>query len=130
VKRACDKLAARAPFSSAILELAGGERGAITSEMIGKAYQAGDPIAAQVLQETADLLTHWLGNIVDLLEPDVLIMGGGVAAMLCPFFDHIRNRLPGCCVNSRCQEIPLVMAAYGSEAGVAGGAALCSEILG
>jgi glucokinase len=130
VKRASEKLAARAPFSSAILDLAGGNRDAITSEMVGKAYEAGDQIATLVLEETADVLTHWLGNIIDLLEPDVLIMGGGVAAMLRPFFDRIRDRLPGCCVNSRCQEIPLVMAAYGSQAGIAGGAALCSEISG
>jgi len=63
---------------------------------------------------------------VDLLEPDVIILGGGVAAMLSPFFDEIRNRLPSCCINSRCQEIPLVQARYGADAGIAGGAALCS----
>jgi predicted NBD/HSP70 family sugar kinase len=32
------------------------------------------------------LLSVWLGNIIDLLEPDVIIMGGGVASMLQPFF--------------------------------------------
>jgi glucokinase len=130
VRRTCDKLYAQAAFDSAILDLAGGNRAAISSEMVGQAYEAGDRMAAEILQETAELLTHWLGTIVDLLEPDILIMGGGVAAMLRPFFDQIRNRLPGCSVNSRCQEIPLVMAAYGNQAGIAGGAALCSENLG
>ena len=44
--------------------------------------------------ETAELLTYWLGNIVDLLDPDVIVMGGGVAAMLKPFFAEISKTLP------------------------------------
>jgi glucokinase len=128
VRRTREKLAAQALHSSGLLELAGGAQSAITSEIVGQAYEAGDPIAAKILQETAEFLTHWLGTIVDLLEPDIIIMGGGVAAMLSPLFDQIRSGLPACCVNSRCQEIPLVMAAYGSQAGIAGGAALCSEV--
>jgi predicted NBD/HSP70 family sugar kinase len=64
-----------------------------------------------------------------LLEPDVIIIGGGVAALMKPFFGEIRDRLPGCCVNRRCQEIPLVAACYGADAGIAGGAALAVGVL-
>jgi glucokinase len=111
---------------SKILDLANREVEAITSEMVGKAYAAGDGPAREVLQETIELITPWLGNIVDLLDPDVLVMGGGVAAMLKPFFGDIKNRLPSWCVNPRASEIPLLMAHYGADAGIAGGAALCS----
>jgi glucokinase len=96
---------------------------------VGRAYAAGDPLAREILQETVELLTPWLGNIVDLLDPDVLVMGGGVAAMLRPFFDEIKNRLPAWCVNPRAPDIPLFMAHYGADAGIAGGAALCSTDL-
>jgi glucokinase len=111
---------------STILELAMGDVASVTSEFVGKAYAAGDPLAREILQETVDMLTPWLGNIVDLLDPDVLVMGGGVAAMLMPFFGEIKNRLPGWCVNPRASEIPLVMAHYGADAGIAGAAALCA----
>src|ERR1700728_2834778 len=110
---------------SAILELAGGRVQSITSEMVGKAYAAGDALAQEILEETAALLTVWLGNIIDLLEPDVMIIGGGAGAMLRPFFGEIEERLPTWCVNSHCQEIPLLAAHYGADAGIAGGAALC-----
>ncbi len=96
--------------------------------MVGRAYVAGDALAKEVLEESAMLLTVWLGNIVDLLEPDVMILGGGAASMLQPFFAEIRDRLPSWCVNSHCQEIPLVTAHYGADAGIAGGAALCREL--
>jgi glucokinase len=114
---------------SLILELAKGDVSAVTSELVGQAYTAGDPLAREILQETVEILTPWLGNIVDLLDPDVLVMGGGVAAMLQPFFDEIKGRLPGWCVNPRASEIPLLMAHYGADAGIAGGAALCAEDL-
>ncbi len=125
-RRASEQIAAGR--RSAILEQAGGHLDKITGEMVGRAYVAGDSLAKELLQETAMFLTVWLGNIVDLLEPDVMIVGGGAASLLQPFFDKIRDRLPGWCVNSHCQEIPLVMAHYGADAGIAGGAALCLEI--
>jgi glucokinase len=127
--RARTKLAAEPARPSTILELAKGSVAAVTSEMVGQAYAAGDALAREILQETVDVLTPWLGNIVDLLDPDVLVMGGGVAAMLKPFFDEIKERLPGWCVNPRASEIPLLMAYYGADAGIAGGAALCSADL-
>jgi glucokinase len=122
-RRASEKIAAGS--RSAILDEAGGQLEKITGEMVGRAYLAGDPLAKELLEETAMFLTVWLGTIVDLLEPDVMIVGGGVAAMLQPFFGEIHDQFPKWCVNSHSQEIPLVSAHYGADAGIAGGAALC-----
>jgi glucokinase len=124
-RRASEKIAAGR--SSLILEQAEGHLERITSQMVGRACVAGDVLAKEVLQETAMFLTVWLGSIVDLLEPDVIIIGGGAGPMLQPFFGEIRDRLPSWSVNSHCQEIPLVTAHYGADAGIAGGAALCRE---
>jgi len=124
--RARAKLAAGSTHS-ALLDLAKGDVAAVTSELVGKAYAARDPLAREILQETVEVLIPWLGNIVDLLDPDVLVMGGGVAAMLSPFFGEIKDRLPSWCVNPRVSEIPLLMAHYGADAGIAGGAALCTR---
>ncbi len=112
---------------SSLLDLAHGKIEGVTSEMVGEAVAAGDAVAKEVLQETLELLAFWFGNIIDLLEPDVMIVGGGVASMLKPYLGEIRDRLPDCCVNARCKEIPLVPARYGEDAGVAGAAALCFD---
>jgi glucokinase len=128
-RRARAKLALEKTSDSGILALAKGNIDAVTGEMVGHAYAVGDRLAEQVLQETVQLLSLWLSNIVDLLEPDVIIVGGGVAAMLNPFFGDISKWLMEYCINSRCQEIPLLKAHYGADAGIAGGAALCSESL-
>ena len=101
------------------------ERGEFLCELAGRADAAGDALAHEVLLDTIVVLSVWLSNIVDLLEPDVIIMGGGVAALLEPYFDDIRAQVADTCVNSRAQEIPLLAARYGADSGVAGGAALC-----
>ena len=108
-----------------MLELAGGQIEGVTSEVVGQAYAGGDSVAKEVLLETVEVITIWIGNIVDLLEPDVIIFGGGVSAMMNPFFGEIRKGLPAWCMNKRCVEIPIVPARYGTESGIAGGAAIC-----
>jgi len=107
-----------------LLRLAGGEAGVITTETVVKAWRANDSLAKEVLQETADLLTIWLGNIVDLLEPEVIVIGGGVGAAIKEWFPYIRERLTRWSINSRANEIPLVPAKYGADAGIVGSAAL------
>lgn len=123
-RRAVEKIT-KEGRASTILDLAGGDPRSITTEMVGKAYAEGDLLAKEVLSETSVFLTIWLGNIIDLLEPDVIIIGGGAGAMMRPFFGEIRDRLPSWCVNTQCQEVPMLLAHYGADAGIAGGAALC-----
>jgi len=122
-RRAQQKLA-RNP-KSLLVEMAGGNIQAVNSEMVGKAHAAGDPVAKEVMRETLDLLAYWLGNIIDLLEPDIVVIGGGVSSLLAPFLDEIRQRWQGACLNPCPQDIPLVLAHYGEDAGIAGAAALC-----
>ena len=126
IARRAREAAAREPAKgAALVTLAGGGPDAIRCEMVGKAAHAGDPLAREVLNETMLFLAAWLGNIVDLLEPDVLILGGGVAEMLHPHFSEIQILMKDWCVNARFAEIPLVAAHYGENSGIAGGAALC-----
>src|SRR5689334_22840071 len=90
-KKARARLAGETGRKSLMLELTGSKLDAVTSEIVGRAYEAGDSLAKEILLETVELITIWLGNIVDLLEPDVIIIGGGVATMLNPFLEEIQK---------------------------------------
>ena len=108
---------------SRMLELAGAvDR--IRAEHVAQAFAEGDAAARQVLDETAFLLTVWLGNVVDLLEPECIVVGGGMAAMMRPFFAGISSNLPKWSINQRSNEISIVPARFGADAGIAGAAAL------
>ena len=125
--RARAKIAAEPSRGAKMVELAKGNPASAASEHVARAYAAGDPLAREVLEETIELLTAWLSNIVDLLDPDILVIGGGVAQMLQPFFGELKQGLLRWCVNPHVADIPLVLAHYRSDAGIAGGAALCVE---
>jgi glucokinase len=98
---------------------------AIRAETVAEAWRAGDPLATAVLDETAALLARWLGAMVTLLEPEVIIFGGGMGRLMAHWFPEIRRQMPAWTLNSRAAEIPLRRARYGAEAGIAGAAALC-----
>jgi glucokinase len=109
---------------SKMSELAGGNIDAVTTEIVAAAWREGDPMATEVLRETADLLTVWFGNIIDLLEPKIIVVGGGVGELASHWFDYIQQQLPKWSINQRCTEIPLKLARYSADAGLAGAAAL------
>ena len=120
-RRAKAKLASGA--GSRMLDLAGSLE-AVRAEHVGQAWKEGDQLATEVLEETADLLTVWLGTIVDIIEPEVMVVGGGVAELMSAFFPRMLAGLPAWVINPRVSEIPLVMARYGADAGIAGAASL------
>jgi glucokinase len=124
--RARAKISAEPSRGKAIVELAKGDVRAVASEHVAQAYAAGDPLAREILEETIALLTAWLSNIVDLLDPDILVIGGGVSLMLRPFYEELKAGLVRWSVNPYAADIPLVQAHYGADAGIAGGAALCA----
>ena len=72
------------------------------------------------------MLSVWLSNMVDLLDPDVIVIGGGAAALYEPYFEEIKARVAKLSLNPRANEVPIVAARYGADSGIAGGAALCA----
>lgn len=70
-----EKLEAGAP--SVIREWVGDDWGKITAQMVSDAYDAGDATARAVLEETGELLGFGLVNVVNLFNPQAIVVGGG-----------------------------------------------------
>ena len=123
-KRAQERLAESHAKDSPMLALADGRIEAVTSEMVSKAATRGEKLAAEVLTEAAERLAIWLGNIIELLEPDVIVIGGGVGHLMMSRVREIRRTLETWAINPRWREIPIVEAKYGPESAMVGAAAL------
>ncbi len=117
------QLVAQNPHSR-ILELAEGKAAAVTSEIVGKAALDGDALANEILREAADYLAIWLGNVIDLLEPEVIVIGGGLGELMGSFFNYIRDRLETSAISPSRRQIPILSALYGTESSLVGSAAL------
>lgn len=123
-RRARLKAAEAGHAATLLLQLSGGDRDKITGEIVGQAWKQGDPLATEVLKETAELLAVWFGNMVDVLDPEVIVVGGGVSELMEPWFDQVAQKLPSWTVNPGANEVPIRMAKYRADAGIAGAAAL------
>jgi glucokinase len=124
-RRARERIAQRGGRGSQMLKFAGGKIAAVTAETVAKAAEAGDLLAGKVLGDAADHFAIWLGNMIDLLDPDIIVVGGGVARVMLRSLSRIRAGLKSWTSNPRQHEIPIIRARYGSESAVVGAAALC-----
>src|SRR5207247_2230161 len=70
--------------SSRMLAAAGGDPTAITAAIVFRAAAEGDPIAASVVDEACRALGATIGTIVNGLNPEVIVITGGVARSLAP----------------------------------------------
>jgi predicted NBD/HSP70 family sugar kinase len=72
------RLAQRAP-SQTLIELAGGDPGAIDAETVFAASTLGDTVASDVLDDLLDRLARGIAAAIVVLNPATLIIGGGVS---------------------------------------------------
>ena len=63
---------------SRLADLAGGEAGGVTAPMVAEAAAGGDALARELWADAVRYLAMALANYVTLLNPDALILGGGV----------------------------------------------------
>jgi len=63
---------------SVMLEHAGGDTARITAEIVYQAAQAGDNVALEVVRDTARYLGTGIANFVNIFNPEVVVVCGGV----------------------------------------------------
>ena len=81
---------------------------------------AGDAVAREVLARHTDRLARGLAVVVNMLDPDVIVLGGGLSNM-----DHLYTELPpaiGRLVFSDVVHTPVVKNKHGDSSGVRGAA--------
>jgi glucokinase len=108
-----------------MVELAGGEPTRVTGPIVTEAAKRGDPVAVRVLAEVGRRLGEGMAGLVNVLDPDIVVVGGGVIEagelILEParraFVESVEG--PG----DR-PEVPIVAADLGNDAGAIGAADL------
>ncbi len=119
--------AARAPHS-ALVELAGGDAGRITGAMVTAAGLRGDRVACDVLAEVGRRLGQGIAGLVNVVDPDVVVVGGGVIEagdlLLEPARAACREAVEG---RRHRPDVPVVAAELGNDAGGIGAALLALE---
>ncbi|MCS6861853.1 MAG: ROK family protein, partial [Abditibacteriales bacterium] len=98
-----------------------------TSEEVFAAALNGDALAQQIVQESAHYLAHAIGNAVSLLNPQMVILGGGVSEVGDVLLRPVRERVLHYCLPLYNRHLQIVPAQLGYDAGVRGAVALAIE---
>ena len=95
-----------------------------------RAALAGDEAARDIFQEVGKRLGEGLAGLVNVLDPDVVVIGGGVAEAGDLLLDPAKRAFHDTveAVDFR-PDIPIVAAELGNEAGTMGAAALALELV-
>jgi len=109
---------------SLMFEFAKGDAAGITMREIGRAARAGDRLALALVEEVGDYLGTALANAVELLDPERIVIGGGVSGIGRPLLKAVRRS-----VFRRTQALPgrnldIVFSELGIEAGIVGASRL------
>lgn len=108
--------------TSVIQKWTKGKEEEITALMISEAYDHGDALAIEVMKETATILGFGLANVINLLNPDLIIVGGGMAAAGDKLLNPVRETVNQHALKLSGSKCKIVQGELGSRAGTVGAA--------
>jgi len=111
-----------------VLELAGGDLSRIGAAHVERACAEGDAYARRLWEEVGELLATAVANAVTLLNPERLVLGGGVLRGSPSLRRIVEQRVPLSASRSAAAGLAIVGAELGDEAGVVGAALLGAGI--
>jgi glucokinase len=110
---------------SLLRTLTGGDLRKITPSMIAEAARRRDRIARMIVDETGFYLGVWLGSMMSVLDPEAIVIGGGISLIGKPLFEKIRKTIPDYTINrSFVPDLPIMPAKLRKDVGVYGAASL------
>lgn len=110
-----------------VAELAGG--GTAHVSHVDRAASEGDPWASALWEETETFLSVALANLVTVLNPETLVLGGGVLARAPHLWSRVKASVPRYTNAVALTGFSIVDAGLGDDAGLVGAAALSRAIV-
>jgi len=121
--------AAKAAFKkgkvdSKVLKEAGGDPSKITTEMVFNAAKENDEFALDLLKRAGERLGVRIAFLVNLLNPGVVVIGGGIEQAGPPLLDTIKNMIKTCSFEEMAEAVKVIPARLGEDAVALGSASL------
>ena len=96
----------------------------VTMITVQEAAKKGDTFAKDVIKEQGMLLGIWLGSVINLLDPEIIVIGGGVSMIGRPLFKEIKKSILSHTINVYANKTPVVQANLKTNVGIFGAASL------
>ncbi len=109
-----------------LMRAADGNPKNITGRMVIDLAKEGDPMALAVFHQYAANLAVAINNIVSFMDPQMVVLGGGISHAGEFLLNAIRERIPNYLMYQALPYAEVTLASLGNEAGIIGAALLCS----
>jgi glucokinase len=116
-----------AGVKTSLVEVTAGDPARLTAPMVAAAADEGDGFAGEVWTDATRCLTVGLANYVTVLNPEVLVLGGGVIETVPRLADIASAGLRSLTTTLARASLRVERAALGDWSGVVGAAALAAE---
>ena len=93
----------------------------ITAKDVLDAFKAGDAVAVRIMEYVGDLLGGAIAGFTTVVDPEAIVIGGGVSKAGQPLIDCIEKYYQRYAFSS-CKETPIVLATLGNDAVIYGAA--------
>jgi len=103
------------------------DNGTLTAQEIGNEANKGDSFSINILLQAADYIGMALANVVNLLNPDLIVIGGGVAKCGVFFIDAITNATINYCYPPIRESVNISCTTQWEKSGIFGAAMLYSS---
>ena len=117
---------ARSFAGSRLRDLAGGDPDAVTGALVVQAAVEGDEAARAILLDGAEVLGEALVGLVNLLNPQLVVIGGGTGEAAGFMVERAASLTAERALAGR-RDVKVVQAELGNDAGVLGAAALAFD---
>ncbi len=128
-RRAREAVEAAPDRAATLIELAGGDHGAITAGTVADAFHRGDPMAQDLVSEVARALGTGLASIANAFNPCLIILGGGVVEGIRELTALARREVEIRALDVAVKSLRVVPASLGQHAGTIGAAAWAHQEL-
>ena len=88
------------------------------------AAKAGDKFSVDIVDYEAEYLAMGIGNILNILDPEIVVLGGGVSLAGDFLIDRVKENLKKYALPSALEGLKIVQAELGNDAGILGAAYL------
>lgn len=115
--------------AEAIRTMTGGHEERLTAEQVFLLAEAGDRVAGLVVDEVENYLGIALANIIHLVNPSVIILGGPVAQAGDLLIAPLQARIQELCLEEAREAVRIVQGKLGAEANIVGAVTLALQDL-
>ncbi len=102
--------------ASMIKDLAGGNTNKITFKEFVKAVKEKDPLAIKIVEEGGLALGKKIAFLVNLLNPEIVVIGGGIEDCGAPLLDAIKIAIKEWSVEEAASHVKIIPSAFGENA--------------